>query len=431
MMLAQDHKTCNKYSYPSFFYFLNQIKGVCDFFRGESAFLALGRSRPDLCGVQEALEELFPERSHYRDAALRAWERKLRPAPDKTAKADSGYSEGPDSSEAHANPDDTRNLENPTNTRRHHHAAAQGHKEAQKCSKKDSHRRPAQLPNHLQRVRVRGGVREPQPSLIGPFQNDDIFRETDIVSPPLCEKCLARRSKQIQQSVNHLSGKAPLPPVARREKENPYAEQKAEKSCVPIGPASPQLVSREEKKAVAKSQLQDGDQILRDNNASDVFSDHGGVTEEDIERCYDIGRVVGDGNFAVVRECRHRDTGQTLAVKIVERSKLSGREHMMQNELGLLGSLCHPRIVRLFAHRHTHTHSYLVMELVTGGDLFEAISQRGTFSEAEAGLMVSDVSEALNYIHSKSIVHRDIKPENLLVSPNQCLKKRQNDNSLS
>uniref|UniRef100_A0AAX7T1C9 Doublecortin-like kinase 3 n=1 Tax=Astatotilapia calliptera TaxID=8154 RepID=A0AAX7T1C9_ASTCA len=98
-----------------------------------------------------------------------------------------------------------------------------------------------------------------------------------------------------------------------------------------------------------------------------------------------------------------------------KRTKLIGREHMMQNELSLLGSLRHPRIVRLFAHHHTNTHSYLVMELVSGGDLFEAISDRGKFSEAEAGLMVSDVSEALNYIHCKSIVHRDLKPENLLV----------------
>uniref|UniRef100_A0A3B3ZRF3 Protein kinase domain-containing protein n=1 Tax=Periophthalmus magnuspinnatus TaxID=409849 RepID=A0A3B3ZRF3_9GOBI len=134
----------------------------------------------------------------------------------------------------------------------------------------------------------------------------------------------------------------------------------------------------------------------------------------DIEQCYEIGRVVGDGNFAVVRECRCRDSGQTLALKIIERSKLIGREHMMQNELSLLGSLCHPRIVRLFAHHHTDTHSYLVMEFVSGGDLFEAISEKGKFSEVEAGIMVSDVSQALSYIHCKSIVHRDLKPENLL-----------------
>lgn len=396
----------------SFLFFKYQIKGVCDFFRGEPAFLALGKSRPELSNVQEALEELFPEHSQYRDAALRAWERKLRPALDKTAKADSGYSEGMDSNNAQANPNSTRKLKNHTNTRHHH----QG-EEAQKAAQKNSHRKPAQLPNHLQRLRSRGGVREQQPSLIGPFRNDEIFRETDMFSPTLCEKCLARKSRfQIPESRNDFPGKAPLPPVQRKQKESSYTEQEVKNPSVPIGPASPQLVSRGEKKNVAKPERQDN-KIFNDKKAS-VPSDHSEVTEEDIERCYEIGRIVGDGNFAVVRECRCRDTGQTLAVKIVERSKLAGREHMMQNELSLLGSLCHPRIVRLFAHRHTRTHSYLVMELVSGGDLFEAIIKKGTFSEADAGLMVSDVSEALNYIHCRSIVHRDVKPENLLVSPN-------------
>lgn len=56
------------------------------------------------------------------------------------------------------------------------------------------------------------------------------------------------------------------------------------------------------------------------------------------------------------------------------------------------------------------------MELVPGGDLFDAIAERGKFPEGEARMMVSDMSEALRYIHSKRIVHRDLKPENLLVS---------------
>lgn len=373
--------------------------------------------------MQEALEELFPERSRYRDAALRAWERKLRPAPDKTAKADSGYSEGMDSNNTHIDPDDTKNLKNHTNAQQHHRMDArdENKSEAKKCYKNNSYRNPAELPNHLQRLRVRGGVRERQPSLIGPFRNDEMFREPNMVSPALCEKCLAR-SKQIPERMNQLPGKAPLPPVSKKQKGGSCAEQEVKKSHVPIGPPLPLLLRREEKKSVAKSQPQVDDENLQEKNTSDIPSDHSDVTEEDIERCYDFGRIVGDGNFAVVRECRCRDTGQTLAVKIVERSKLAGREHMMQNELSLLGSLCHPRIVRLFAHRHTQTHSYLVMELVTGGDLFEAISERGTFSEAEAGLMVSDVSEALNYIHCKSIVHRDIKPENLLVSAERVSK---------
>nr|XP_046273392.1 serine/threonine-protein kinase DCLK3 [Scatophagus argus] len=400
-----------------------EVKGVCDFFRGEVAFLALGKARPELSSVQEALEELFPEHSHYRADALRAWEKRLRPAPDKAAKADSGYSEGTDSSETHDNQDthqDT-NVKNPP----HHidtHKRENYNSDSHKCHKKNSGGKPAHRPNHLQRLRARGGVTERQPSVSGPFKHEEGLREADIPSPTLCENCFARRVKyQCPERINPLSGKVPLPPVSRKQKGSPYTEQQVRKVYVHTSSPSPQPISTEDKSA---GQLQLSDpppnvgQAYKDKQqrtSFDLPADSSDVTLADIERWYEIGRVVGDGNFAVVRECHQRDNGQTLAVKIVERSKLIGREHMMQNELSLLGSLCHPRIVRLFAHHHTHTHSYLVMELVSGGDLFEAISEKGKFSEAEAGLMVSDVSEALNYIHSKSIVHRDLKPENLLI----------------
>lgn len=391
------------------------------------AFLALGKARPDLSGVQEALEELFPEHSHYRAEALRAWEKRLRPAPDRAAKADSGYSEGTDSSETNQETQDKNtHIKNHNIMHSPHHIDAlqpeNCNSDDPKCHKKN--RKPAHLPNHLQKLRVRGRGRERQPSVIGPFKHEEGLREADIPSPTLCENCLVRRVKhQGPERVNPLSGKVPLPPVSRKQKGSPDTEQEVRKVQVHISPPPPPPISREEEKSVAKLQLSDPPpdvgQIHKDTQQRMTFDLPSGGSDvtlaSDIERCYEIGRLVGDGNFAVVRECHRRDNGQALAVKIVERSKLIGREHMMQNELSLLGSLCHPRIVRLFAHHHTHTHSYLVMELVSGGDLFEAISERGKFSEAEAGLMVSDMSEALNYIHCRSIVHRDLKPENLLV----------------
>lgn len=401
------------------------MKGVCDFFRGEAAFLALGKARPELSSVQEALEELFPDHLHYQANALRAWEKRLSPAPDKAAKADSGYSEGAESNETNQATHQDTHVKTHINTHTLNHVNTQQPEKfnsgVQKSHKKTG-RKPAHLPNHLQRLHVKDGVRERQPSIIGPFKlEEEGLRDVEIPSPTLCENCLAIRAKhQGLERISTLSGRVPLPPVSKKQKASAHTEQDVPVSPAP--PAPPQPVSRKEEKSLAQLQLlkplpdvgpaQKG---VQQRITFDLPSDGSDVTLSDIERCYEIGRMVGDGNFAVVRECRRRDNGQTLAIKIVERSKLIGREHMMQNELSLLGSLHHPRIVRLVAHHHTHTHSYLVMELVSGGDLFEAISERGKFSEAEAGLMVSDMSEALSYIHCKSIVHRDLKPENLLV----------------
>ncbi|XP_034016477.1 serine/threonine-protein kinase DCLK3 [Thalassophryne amazonica] len=408
-----------------------EVKGVYEFFRGEVAFLALGKARPELSSVQEALEELFPEHSHYQADALRAWEKKLRPAPDKAAKDDSGYSEGTDSSGTQTNQD--TQLDTNVHVKKHNnvHVSARPlhHTDTQQVEKSDpqkSHktstcRKAAHIPNHLQRLYVKGGVRERQPSVIGLFKQEKDLREVDASSPTLCENCLARRAKyQSLQFSSSVFGRVPLPPVLKKQKAHFRIEQEVGMPALPISlpTAHPSI----EDKNFIQSHLSrpfpgvgSGHKDLQQGVIFDLPSDGRDVTLSDIERCYEIGRIVGDGNFAVVRECCHRDSGQTMAMKIVERSKLIGREHMMQNELSLLAILCHPRIVRLLAHHHTHTHSYLVMELVSGGDLFEAISEKGKFAEAEAGLMVSDVSEALNYIHCKSIVHRDIKPENLLI----------------
>uniref|UniRef100_A0A8C7Y573 Doublecortin-like kinase 3 n=1 Tax=Oryzias sinensis TaxID=183150 RepID=A0A8C7Y573_9TELE len=206
-----------------------------------------------------------------------------------------------------------------------------------------------------------------------------------------------------QTSNPPSSWMVPLPPVSRKQKGSSHTKQEAKNVDVGSNPSPPVAVNRDDEKSLTNSQtpapLVDAADSQR-RKAASLPSERSSVTLSDIERVYEFGRVIGDGNFAVVREGRRRDGGELLALKIVERSKLVGREHMMQNELSLLGSLCHPRIVRLFTHHHTRTHSYLVMELVTG-------------------LIVSDVSEALEYIHRKSIVHRDLKPENLLVGSPQ------------
>ena len=54
-----------------------------------------------------------------------------------------------------------------------------------------------------------------------------------------------------------------------------------------------------------------------------------------------------------------------------------------------------------------------VMELVTGGELFDALAAKLQYSEAEAATTMSDALLALQYLHEHGIAHRDLKPENL------------------
>uniref|UniRef100_A0A8C9JX41 non-specific serine/threonine protein kinase n=1 Tax=Panthera tigris altaica TaxID=74533 RepID=A0A8C9JX41_PANTA len=134
---------------------------------------------------------------------------------------------------------------------------------------------------------------------------------------------------------------------------------------------------------------------------------------------YEAGRVLGDGNFAVVKECRHRETRQAYAMKIIDKSKLKGKEDMVDSEILIIQSLSHPNIVKLHEVYETDAEIYLIMEYVQGGDLFDAIIESVKFAERDAALMLMDLCRALVHLHDKSIVHRDLKPENLLVQRNE------------
>ncbi|KAM4751057.1 serine/threonine-protein kinase DCLK2-like isoform 2-T2 [Anableps anableps] len=130
---------------------------------------------------------------------------------------------------------------------------------------------------------------------------------------------------------------------------------------------------------------------------------------------YSIGKVIGDGNFAVVKECVERSTGKEFALKIINKAKCSGKEHLIKNEVAVLRRVKHPNIIMLIEEVDTPSELCLVMELVKGGDLFDAIMSSAKYTEKDASTMVSNLAAALLYLHSMNIVHRDIKPENLLV----------------
>uniref|UniRef100_A0A8C7JYF1 Serine/threonine-protein kinase DCLK2 n=1 Tax=Oncorhynchus kisutch TaxID=8019 RepID=A0A8C7JYF1_ONCKI len=134
---------------------------------------------------------------------------------------------------------------------------------------------------------------------------------------------------------------------------------------------------------------------------------------------YKVGRTLGDGTFAVVKECVERCTGREYALKIINKGKCRGKEHMIQNEVSILRRVKHPNIVLLIEEMDTYSELYLVMELVKGGDLFDAITSSSKYTERDASGMLYNLASAIKYLHSLNIVHRDIKPENLLVYEHQ------------
>ncbi|RVE76082.1 hypothetical protein OJAV_G00005190 [Oryzias javanicus] len=114
-------------------------------------------------------------------------------------------------------------------------------------------------------------------------------------------------------------------------------------------------------------------------------------------------------------ECVERSTGKEFALKIIDKARCRGKEHLIENEVAVLRRVKHPNIIMLVEEMDTPSELCLVMELVKGGDLFDAITSSAKYTERDARMMVYNLAGALKYLHSMNIVHRDIKPENLLV----------------
>ena len=74
----------------------------------------------------------------------------------------------------------------------------------------------------------------------------------------------------------------------------------------------------------------------------------------------------------------------------------------------------HPNVVKLIEIYDEGAVLYLVMELMSGGELFDRIVEKEAYSEKEAAMTIKPIVDAIRYCHENGIVHRDLKPENLL-----------------
>uniref|UniRef100_A0ACD5YP18 Uncharacterized protein n=1 Tax=Avena sativa TaxID=4498 RepID=A0ACD5YP18_AVESA len=153
----------------------------------------------------------------------------------------------------------------------------------------------------------------------------------------------------------------------------------------------------------------------------------GGISYDEtgiiLMRRYVVGRQLGQGNFAKVYCAQDLTTGEVVAIKMIDKDKVSRVGLMAQKEMevSIVRKISHPNIVHLFEVMASKSKMYLVLEYAKGGELLNKISE-GKFSEDVARVYFYQLISAVGYCHSRGIYHGDLKPENLLLDQDGYLK---------
>jgi len=137
-----------------------------------------------------------------------------------------------------------------------------------------------------------------------------------------------------------------------------------------------------------------------------------------IEANYDFVKEIGKGAFSVVYLAQNKHNANKVAVKVIDKQAACNAdtdESKLKQEVEILKRARHPNVVQLIEEFETPQKLFLVMELVTGGELFDKLVQKGQYSERSASTIVRKICSAISYLHSVGIAHRDLKPENLLL----------------
>ena len=136
--------------------------------------------------------------------------------------------------------------------------------------------------------------------------------------------------------------------------------------------------------------------------------------EEGQLESYEVLGKLGEGAYAVVKEIRHRSTGQRYALKLIVKARSD--EQDVARDLSVLKRVgTHRNIVSLVESFDLERTFALVLEFAGGGEVFQRMASRGQYSERDAMALVAQVGSALQHIHACSVSHRDLKPENLLL----------------
>ncbi|KAD0637535.1 hypothetical protein R6Q59_012364 [Mikania micrantha] len=138
----------------------------------------------------------------------------------------------------------------------------------------------------------------------------------------------------------------------------------------------------------------------------------------DLQEIYHIGKELGRGQFGVTYLCTEKATGLKYACKSISKRKLLTKKEVedMKREIMMLQHLTgQPNIVEFRGAYEDERSVHLVMELCSGGELFDRITKKGSYSEKEAAKIGRQIVNVVHVCHFMGVMHRDLKPENFLM----------------
>ncbi|XP_078113152.1 death-associated protein kinase 2 isoform X3 [Sander vitreus] len=139
-----------------------------------------------------------------------------------------------------------------------------------------------------------------------------------------------------------------------------------------------------------------------------------------MQRDYVALNNLQSGQFAIVKRCIEKSTGVEYAAKFIKKrqsraSRRGVRREEIEREVDILQQLQHNNIVELHDVYENRTDVVLILELVSGGELFDFLAQKESLSEEEATRFIKQILDGVQYLHSKRIAHFDLKPENIML----------------
>ena len=141
------------------------------------------------------------------------------------------------------------------------------------------------------------------------------------------------------------------------------------------------------------------------------------IPENITRNLFEFKYIIGKGGFGKVWKVQVKKTKQKFAMKEMCKLRIVTKRsvHSVLNEKKLLSVLKHPFIVNMQYAFQDRENLFLVMDLMTGGDLRYHLGNMRFFDEEQTRFFVACIVTGLEYLHINHIIHRDIKPENLVL----------------